>query len=307
MSIGQQFARALTEQFYLWELRGRGWDVWPTPVQLEPPFRPFDGHFLPRQLTVDDGRIESVGSRFAQGLGRLLGFSKPPPPEPEPEEIEEPEAIEDVEGTDPVELQISLPPDYQPQANIFEQFLFSIGYANDRGHDYCARFIATLLDRVLTDLPADDRLPEIKTVPQPVFSDLFEHVALFEADALKPLSNRGWTCELGQPGDKYWKADQPGSVIEFEVTGQAVLIMDWHILGPMGQARVRLDEQPPVLREGWFDQTWGGYRQTTLLARDLDPSKHRVRIELLSEKNPQSSGHEFRILGLGAAGVRTGD
>jgi hypothetical protein len=28
-----------------------------------------------------------------------------------------------------------------------------------------------------------------------------------------------------------------------------------------------------------------------------------VRIELLPEKNPQSTGHEFKIMGLGAAGI----
>jgi hypothetical protein len=32
--------------------------------------------------------------------------------------------------------------------------------------------------------------------------------------------------------------------------------------------------------------------------------KHKVRIELLPEKNPQSTGHEFRVLGLGVAGVK---
>ncbi len=176
-------------------------------------------------------------------------------------------------------------------------------HPNDRGHDYCARFIVRVLDRVLADLPAGDRLPQVKPVPKPLFSDVFEHVALFEADALKPLANQGWSCDAGQPGDKSWKADQPGSVIEFELAGQAILLMDWHILGPMGQANVRVDDQPPQLREGWFDQTWGGYRQTTLLARDLAPRKHKVRIELLPEKNPRSAGYEFRILGLGAAGV----
>ena len=73
---------------------------------------------------------------------------------------------------------------------------------------------------------------------------------------------------------------------------------------PMGQASVQVDDRSPVLREGWFEQTWGGYRQTSLLARDLSPGKHKVRIELLPKKNPQSTGHEFRVLGLGAAGVR---
>jgi hypothetical protein len=48
-----------------------------------------------------------------------------------------------------------------------------------------------------------------------------------------------------------------------------------------------------MLRGGWFDQTRGGYRQTILLARDLRPGKHKVSIEIVPEKNPQSSGHEF--------------
>jgi hypothetical protein len=43
---------------------------------------------------------------------------------------------------------------------------------------------------------------------------------------------------------------------------------------------------------------------TTVLARDLKPGGHRVKIQLLSESNPQSTGHEFRLLGLGAAGVK---
>jgi hypothetical protein len=58
-----------------------------------------------------------------------------------------------------------------------------------------------------------------------------------------------------------------------------------------------------VTRDGWFEGTWGGYRGVCELARGLQPGKHRVRIELLAEKNPQSTGYEFRVFGLGAAGV----
>ena len=176
-------------------------------------------------------------------------------------------------------------------------------HPNDRGHEYCARFITRLLEQVRAALPADDGLPQIKPVPEPLISDQFEHVALFEAGALKPLSNQGWTLDAARPGGEYWAAEQPGSLIDFEVPGKVVLLMDWHIRGPMGQAKVRVDDQPPQVREAWFDQTWGGYRQTTVLARDLGPGRHKVSIELLPEKNPQSTGHEFRVLGLGAAGI----
>ena len=179
-------------------------------------------------------------------------------------------------------------------------------HPNDLGHDYCSRFITNFLIGVLENLPPESSLPQIKALPPPLLSELFEHAALFEADALKPLNNRGWSREESASRDKCWKSDQPGSVIEFEITGQAVFLMDWHIRGPMGQAKVWVDERQPVLREAWFDQTWGGYRQTTLLARDLSPGKHRVRIELLLGQNPQSTGHEFRVLGLGTAGVGVG-
>lgn len=129
-SLGQKMARELTAQFYRWELRGRGWIAWPDAVPLEPPFRPFEGHYLPRQFVQDDGQIESLGSLFAKGVGRMFGFggTRALPP---PEEIEEPlPGALDTAG-DLVELQIALPPDYQPHANVFEQFLFSIGYARE--------------------------------------------------------------------------------------------------------------------------------------------------------------------------------
>ncbi len=76
-------------------------------------------------------------------------------------------------------------------------------HPNDRGHEYCAHFVTQLLEQVLAALPADEGLPQIKPVPQPLISDQFEHVALFEAGALKPLSNQGWTFEAARPGGEY--------------------------------------------------------------------------------------------------------
>ncbi len=173
-------------------------------------------------------------------------------------------------------------------------------HPNDRGHAYAARFVSELLTKVLKELPSDERLSPIKPLPKPLLGDLFEHVALFEADSLHPLKSGGWTFDAK---GGCWKSDRPGSRIEFEVEGQVILLMDWHIRGPMGKATVRVDDRPAMVRDAWFDQTWGGYRQTTELARGLVPGKHRVSFEILPEKNPQSSGHEYLILGLGAAGV----
>jgi lysophospholipase L1-like esterase len=176
-------------------------------------------------------------------------------------------------------------------------------HPNDRGHEYCARFIIRLLEKVMGDVLASASSPQLKPLSAPLYSDLFEQVALLEADALNPVANEGWTVDAARPTEKCWKAERPGSSIEFNVEGKLILIMDWHLRGPMGQAKVQVDDLPPVVREAWFDQTWGGYRMTSILARDLKPGKHRVKIQLLSEINPRSTGHEFRLLGLGAAGV----
>jgi len=175
-----------------------------------------------------------------------------------------------------------------------------IVHPNDRGHGYAAQFITRLLETALASLPAEGQLPEVKPVAAPLFTDLFAQTTLVEADALRPLTNNGWTFDAT---NRCWKSDQPGSVIEFEIAGRAVLAMHHVIRGATGQARVTVDGGRPQELEGWFDQTWGGYRQTREIARDLPAGKHRVRFELLAEKSAGSTGHEFRIFGLGAAGV----
>lgn len=174
-------------------------------------------------------------------------------------------------------------------------------HPNDQGHDYAACFVTALLQNALKESPTGEPRSRITRLPEPLISDLYEHVTLLEAAALTPVSNQGW--HLDEKGQTCWQTDQPGSVIEFEVNGQAICIMDWHFRGPQGKAKVQVDDLPLVERDGWFEGTWGGYRNTCELARGLKPGKHRVRIELLAEKNPQSTGYEFKVLGLGAAGV----
>jgi hypothetical protein len=125
-------------------------------------------------------------------------------------------------------------------------------------------------------------------------------VSLHEAADLKPLKNEGWAFDTATQS---WRSDKPGSVLEFEIKGRTIHSMHFIVKGPMDKAKMQVDDAPPVIRDAWFDQTWGGYRSTQVLARNLKPGPHRVRVELLEEKNPGSDGHEFRLLGLGAAGV----
>jgi len=87
------------------------------------------------------------------------------------------------------------------------------------------------------------------------------------------------------------------------VSGEQLFLSYFKIRGPMGRARVTIDGERASVQEAWFEATWGGYRNMVKLATG-GPGKHRVRIELLPEKHPQSTGHEFRLLCLGEAGLR---
>ena len=109
----------LTEQFRQWELRGRGWQVFDEPVSPEPPFRPFNGHYLPPAPAIDDGRRPTFFSSLVERLSRRLSTA-PPPVAVESEPDEEPEPIPLIR--DPlVELQAALPADLDIARDSFEQ------------------------------------------------------------------------------------------------------------------------------------------------------------------------------------------
>jgi hypothetical protein len=117
----------LTEQFYRWELRGRGWQIFEQPVGLEPPFLPFAGQFLPPQKRSDEGRRHTRLSGFME---RLRQTAAPPPPaeateadtEPEPE-WRGPEELE--------ELQMSLPLSRSVPTPQVESFLRHVCRASE--------------------------------------------------------------------------------------------------------------------------------------------------------------------------------
>ena len=126
MGCGTQYAfELLTRQFYEWEIRGRGWRVWPRPVMLEPPFRPFFGHFLEgTSPIVDDGRKQT---RLSSIFERL----KPPPNNALtlPVAVEPPLEFFD-DGGPLAEIQIALPPETKVTRDTAAQFLLTLGHTS---------------------------------------------------------------------------------------------------------------------------------------------------------------------------------
>ncbi len=125
MSSGSDsLGEALTRQFYDWEVRGRGWWVFDRPVALEPPFRPFFGHFIPGAPSkgVDDGRRPTFFSNLIDGLFKAP-TSQPPSllneSEPDPVYV-------DVERL--IEVRAVLPPETKITKDAAAQLLMSLGH-----------------------------------------------------------------------------------------------------------------------------------------------------------------------------------
>jgi type IV secretion system coupling TraD/TrwB family protein len=113
----------VSEQFAAWELRGRGWQVWPRPTTPEPPFRAFDGFHLPPPVPgSDDGRKPSRLASFFDRIERRLN-----PPQPS---IQEPEIVESeplvMERGPLIELQLSLPSCSGSSPHSFASFLHAV-------------------------------------------------------------------------------------------------------------------------------------------------------------------------------------
>jgi hypothetical protein len=114
----------LTDQFYAWERRGRGWLLWGELVELEPPFRPFlVPQFVRSPDRPDDGRKSTILSKFTD---RMLGGARrsedeaefEPPDEPEPDSWHGHASIS--------ELLVAVPPDLEVARESAENLLLAL-------------------------------------------------------------------------------------------------------------------------------------------------------------------------------------
>jgi hypothetical protein len=165
----------LTQQFFEWEVRGRGWLLWDYPVRLEPPFQPFLAHGAPRAFIRDDGRrpgfFENLAGRFWKATAEapeevvLPGIIIPgvwEAPSPDPDEID---AL-------PVELQVGLPPAFTPKRESADQILLALSAARDtvayeivgRPETISVRIIARPSDQTFVRQQHEAYFPDIALV-----------------------------------------------------------------------------------------------------------------------------------------------
>jgi len=113
-------SQALTNQFYEWEQLGRGWHKAQHPVDLEPAFTPFFGHFLIQPI-IDDGKREHwlrslLSGRKSEDIGTNILLDPFPAAFP---------------NTDHAALcvyTITIPKDFKQSTERIEQLLIMLSY-----------------------------------------------------------------------------------------------------------------------------------------------------------------------------------
>jgi hypothetical protein len=117
----------LTEQFYSWERRGRGWRVWDRAVDIEPAFVPFRFHWATRERAdLDDGRQPTLLSRLADQVVGASSKGRGDDADLPILEMEEAEPEDDEAAPGVSELRLSLPPDRDVSPEEVEQFFLAL-------------------------------------------------------------------------------------------------------------------------------------------------------------------------------------
>jgi len=130
---------ALAELWQLLEARGRGWQVWPYAVELEPPFRPFIYHYVPQGPPVDDGRRPTLLGSLAEGVQGLFASRKQQPAAVVEEYLPEEEPLPEifVEQGQVAEFRVALPKGMGVDREAMERCLSAVGLAS-RPVSYCS-------------------------------------------------------------------------------------------------------------------------------------------------------------------------
>jgi hypothetical protein len=137
--MSRSLGERLTARFYEWETRGRGWSVFEMPVDPEPSFFTFFGHFAPQAPVIDTGKRPGI----LGGLADLFFGSEKAVHVPEPQTFTE---IPPVQAhmfecdEDCIAYSVILPKDQKLQVTDVEQLLLMLSYT---AYPVCFEIIAS--------------------------------------------------------------------------------------------------------------------------------------------------------------------
>lgn len=189
---------ALTKQFYAWEQRGRGWLTCEHPVDLEPPFHPFFGHYVHTPPIKDDSKHHTVISWIVD----LFKEKENHQPAQNQYPDEEPIAgyIFDCDEKI-IAYRIVLPNNKKISVADIEQVLLMLSYTN---HPLSFEIIATVttisLQFTIRESDATHTIGQIKAYfPMAIISESPEGLELLRKDSQTCVVDFGLTEEFMRP------------------------------------------------------------------------------------------------------------
>jgi lysophospholipase L1-like esterase len=164
-------------------------------------------------------------------------------------------------------------------------------HPNDAGYAVYAKSIEEFLESHMHDRAAP---PQIM-LPDPLTKDPFSGAHLEDATALHAPGWQKVDKPLGGRFPHYIASNQPGTELVRKFSGTTVGVY-WLVAPDSGDIEWSIDGGPPKRLSSWDKYALKSARANyAILADDLAPGDHTLKIKVLDEKNPQSLGTWIRI------------
>jgi lysophospholipase L1-like esterase len=171
-------------------------------------------------------------------------------------------------------------------------------HPNAWGHSIYAATLATYLKQ---QMALTEAVPPPGELPEPVFSGAYQTARL---ETVADRAPEGWQVvePAGMFRDGSIMANEVGQSVEFRFTGTMVGLY-YEIRKDAGIVACEIDGK--VVRE--VDTSWGptykfNRQNCTMIAGDLQPGEHVLKITVTDKKDELSEGHEFHLGYLMVAG-----
>jgi lysophospholipase L1-like esterase len=180
----------------------------------------------------------------------------------------------------------------------WSDYIVDTVHPNDAGHAIAARLVTAMLDKALdVDASASST---IGALAAPLNKDAFQFVRWRESADLHPTRNQNWDLTPDESGHAVWRpTGTPGS-ISFDWAGRGLVAVFTRSPDDLHPVRFSIDG-------GAFqslDSSTQPRRRVVILAQDLAPGHHTVRIErVYNDDTGKAAADEMRLVGLGGIGV----
>jgi len=174
-------------------------------------------------------------------------------------------------------------------------------HPNDAGH----RLFAEAAEYLLLKAPVPETTcGAVTALPSPLHPDTaeYERGRIVRTRQFQPVSHTGWELKTEPwPEECCYCTDEPGAVLEFQLTSKRLWLGFRQYAGDYGRIEVQVDDWPPVPFEGYYvnfaggDAWRGGHLIYEEIQNETRSRSHRIRIRLLDSRNPASHGNHFEI------------